>query len=410
MEEKRYAYRIPPCPAYDVEGLESWLGDLARGGLLLEKGGSFAGVMTFEKGKPVNAVYRLEAVQKQGTIWNDTDSPDEEAMALNQEFGWEFVTRHGDFYIYRSFDPRPREMNTDPQVQALALNAVKKRQRSQLIQAAVYIFIWVILKIWAYPLLVTISIGTPLALFLGGYLVYILVKRGLAIIHLGKLQKQLTRSGTLDHKKDWRAQERRHYGSLTIRFAAGLAVVCSVFYIFVQSVAPDNEIKIQDFRGDPPFVTIEDLFPDGQYEKGSDFYNHVNTIRQWSDVLAPENYAWLEFASVTSADGITYTGTLDISYHETVSPAVARALADNYIAFARTNKYFEFLTPPDGDVEFVTAYQTNHVGCTILLVEGSTVIEANIFLENREHGDLSGLWTELMVERLHTKQGSEGDL
>ena len=35
MKEKigKHTFRLPPCPAYDIEGMESWLSDLAMEGL-----------------------------------------------------------------------------------------------------------------------------------------------------------------------------------------------------------------------------------------------------------------------------------------------------------------------------------------------------------------------------------------
>ena len=45
MAETKYRYRIPPCPAYDIPGMESWLEDLAAKGLHLSKDGFF-GILT----------------------------------------------------------------------------------------------------------------------------------------------------------------------------------------------------------------------------------------------------------------------------------------------------------------------------------------------------------------------------
>ena len=39
-DRKTRALRLCPCPPYDVEGMESWLSDLAARGLLLEEDGS----------------------------------------------------------------------------------------------------------------------------------------------------------------------------------------------------------------------------------------------------------------------------------------------------------------------------------------------------------------------------------
>jgi hypothetical protein len=49
-QEPKYAYRLPPCPAYDVEGTERWLSEMARRGLHLSADGFFLGLAVFEKG------------------------------------------------------------------------------------------------------------------------------------------------------------------------------------------------------------------------------------------------------------------------------------------------------------------------------------------------------------------------
>ena len=40
-EERKRAYRLAPCPAYDIEGTESWLEDMAEKGLVLSGDGFF---------------------------------------------------------------------------------------------------------------------------------------------------------------------------------------------------------------------------------------------------------------------------------------------------------------------------------------------------------------------------------
>ena len=99
MEEHiRKAYRLPPCPAYDVEGVESWLSDLAREGLFLERDGIFAGVMSFERRAPQTVRYRLEAVQhRPGFLEGPPGAPEEDLIALYAGYGWEYLLKYGDF-------------------------------------------------------------------------------------------------------------------------------------------------------------------------------------------------------------------------------------------------------------------------------------------------------------------------
>ena len=40
-KEGKQVWKIPPCPVYDVEGMESWLSDMARQGLFTVQGRIF---------------------------------------------------------------------------------------------------------------------------------------------------------------------------------------------------------------------------------------------------------------------------------------------------------------------------------------------------------------------------------
>ena len=131
-EEKKTYYRLAPCPSYDVEGIESWLEDLAEEGLFLTNDGFFCGFGFFHKEEPKKVKYRLQAKSSHGSFVTDSYEPLKEEMELSRELGWEFVVSHGEFFIYRSIEENVRELNSDPEVQAITLKEVKKRQFSSI--------------------------------------------------------------------------------------------------------------------------------------------------------------------------------------------------------------------------------------------------------------------------------------
>ena len=142
--EPRYAYRLPPCPAYDVEGTESWLSEMAKKGFVLTRDGFFAGFGIFEITKPQPLRYRLEASEKQLSAFSEACPPGE-AEELYASFGWHYVAARGQFRIYCTDSDAARELNSDPRVQAIALGMVRKREAGNL---AMTLF-WLL----AYPLL-----------------------------------------------------------------------------------------------------------------------------------------------------------------------------------------------------------------------------------------------------------------
>ena len=101
MEEKR-VYRLPPCPAYDIVATQTWLEQLARQGLQLERFTADVGV--FARAEAAQTRYRLDAYTPSENPLDET-GPTKQAVALAEEFGWEYVCRWKEFDIYRTADP-----------------------------------------------------------------------------------------------------------------------------------------------------------------------------------------------------------------------------------------------------------------------------------------------------------------
>ena len=89
-----------PCPLSDIEGLESWLGDMAAQGLVpVTIGQNFA---RFRCSQPKAVRYRLNAKSAPETFLESAPgTPDGEERALAQECGWYYVTAVGDFFPVR---------------------------------------------------------------------------------------------------------------------------------------------------------------------------------------------------------------------------------------------------------------------------------------------------------------------
>ena len=148
MKEKKRVHKLLPYPSYDVEAIQFWLQEMAQQGWHLEKDGIFMGVVSFGKGEMKRVRYRLEASLKSTSMWAENNGePENEAIQLNQLYGWEYVCKCKNFYIYRSENESSRELNTDPLVQELALKEVCKRQASSLFTLffwlVVYQFAWI---------------------------------------------------------------------------------------------------------------------------------------------------------------------------------------------------------------------------------------------------------------------------
>ena len=147
MENRvRHTYRLCPCSPMDVEGIQSWLEELARDGLVLETDGSFCGIFTFRKETAKTVRYRLTPVRKKQGFWEDSREPSEEEKEYSAQCGWEYVARCGSFHIYSADNPNARPLHTDPAVQAMAMDALRKQQRSLLLSELIYWAILILLR------------------------------------------------------------------------------------------------------------------------------------------------------------------------------------------------------------------------------------------------------------------------
>lgn len=384
----RHAYRLPPCPDYDVEGTQSWLTDLAAQGLHLARDGLFLGIACFEKGEPQSVRYRLEAAEKTTSMWaEDGGLPENAAVELSRELGWEYVANRGQFYIYRSAAPGVRELNTDPAVQALALDVVCKRQRRRFVNVLADILFWLLL----YPLLqlrgafflLMLAVRTWFFLFGAALLLWELGRNMVQLLHLSKLKHQLQSAGSIDHAKDWKSKAAAHHLKNALR--RGLIVLWLLLLLlrWNDDALDKNKRPLADCAVDPPFATLADLAGEGgSYELQS--YGFSNTVEVWSDLLAPVNCDWNETADVTLPDGRRISGGLRVYYHETRSPALARAIAEEYVRKDRYDHVFSLLRESRyeplalGSVEadFAAAYTGSLHFPTLVLQTGNKLLRA----------------------------------
>jgi hypothetical protein len=263
-EERKRAYRLAPCPAYDIEGTESWLEDMAEKGLVLSGDGFFAGVACFWKTEPRQLRYRLEAAPEGTGLWSGNGGlPAEEAVEINEAYGWKYVANRGQFHIYCTDDPSAREMHTDPDVQALALNIANKRARANMITALIYFMIFPLIHLRGGVLLTAVHMGS--GLMLGGLLlVLIALGRTVArVLHLRRLRKRLS-AGEAPHRKNWR--RRALYHRLSRPIFIGLTIIWLGFFFqgWSNENLGGNIMPLEEFTGQIPFATLADMVPAGE--------------------------------------------------------------------------------------------------------------------------------------------------
>ncbi len=377
MRERRTLYRLPPCPAYDVEGTESWLGDMAREGWHLAADGVWCGVARFERGEPRTVRYRLAAAKGSTSIWADGDGrPDGEQVETGAALGWEYVGNRGEFHIFRSDDPAALELDTDPQVQALALEAVRNRQQTSLVTWFLWVVIYPLFQIRGTVLLSVLQFGTPLTLGLVGVLLWSLLAAGREYFHLRKLKKRLEAGEPLEHKANWQKKRRWYWGLKAARWAFVLCMLCLLTHAW--AAWEDGEIPMAGYGGTPPFATLADLAGEGAVRMGGSMPEY-DTVREWSDPLAPVNLYWAEHGDYRLADGTDFDGMLYVYYHRVASPWLAQRLAEEYRRKDCWDSLWDRdrvqdLDCPDLGADWAVAYQD--IFPTVVFRKGSVVVRA----------------------------------
>ena len=403
MKEPARCLRLPPCPHYDVEGMESWLSDMAAKGWRLEPDDFFFGLASFSRTEPGPVRYRLEASLKRVSTWDaDGGVPDREARELNEAEGWEYAGRRGEFFIYRTGDPDAPELQTDPRVQAMAVKAVEKRRTASLIILLVELsVIWLLYALKGASLLLGIAM-TGLSFLLPLELVVLL---GLGILfaelrYLRRLRRKLLAGSPPDRKKDWR--------SVAIWYHAAhgafwlLLILYAVLSLRILGVRLEHRDRtpLADYTGTPPFATIAD-FAEGTYtETWADV--NFDYVSQWSNVFLHTGMEWGEHAEVRRADGSRLEGGLYVDYFEARSEWLAKRIAAEYrrVVKARAGKTYEPLTLPDLGLDEASACRdvTHHP--TVVLRKGNTVVRAMFYQTGEDERLPLEEWAAIMADSI----------
>ncbi len=388
-ENIKYTYRLPPCPAYDVEGTERWLGDMAARGLLLAPDGFFLGFATFERRAPCAARYRLEAVPKIG-MFDESDAPAAEAVDLAAEYGWEYIGRRGEFYIYRTAREDARELNTDPRVQALAMKAVRSRQRWNLLDLLFWLILWPLLQneavVYRSPMLTALTLGTWLTLFSIVMIVWLCSRAVVRAVMLERLYRKLSRGESAADQQtgtaEWEKRAHRHRAVTVIR-AALIAVWIGLLSVrLLNWMAESDEMSLKEYIGageDIPFATVQELaitqgMPASYRQTMSGW---GNTVTAWRDVLSPVNIDFCEIAEVTLTDGRVIEGGLYVDYHETSAPWIAARIAREYHRLDRRDEDYKPLALDLPEADYAVAYLDALHMQTVVIQVGDRVIHAS---------------------------------
>lgn len=319
--ERPTVRRLAPCPPYDVEACESWLGDMAEQGLMLELWGRLDVRFRREAPRPVR--YRLTAARLKGNVlFSPPGSPDAGEKALYEEAGWHFVCRQNEFYIYACDDPTAPEPHTDPAVQALSLKMACRSAVLSFVGWAIVIALRSselfsgdgFLNLVEYPLTALVFAFCYLSLMLTSL-------QNLYCIF--SLRRKLKRGLPPDHHKNWRWSAPLH------RCANGLwrlALPFLIVLLFCVIFHPDRSTYLRNTEEEKaamPFATLEDL-AEGTFVPDEERYQYSELRRS---LLAPTIWEYSESGQIVQGGRAVLDTYMTVDYYDTLLPLLARLLA-----------------------------------------------------------------------------------
>ena len=401
----QYIYRRPPYPAYDMEGIESWLEDLAADGLMLDENGYLFGLMQFQPGTPRKLKYRLEPIEKNTIIFPaEVPLPSEKKLSLYADFGWEYLGTFFDFYIYRSTSENPIELNTDPTLQALALRHVRRRSGILLGIAVMFQAVFGVILTRKWPLINIIERGWQSFAALVALLVVFLIYTLISYLHTTRLQKKLQRGEPLSRSKNWRHGRFLRRIFLSLPFL--LYILSAYFNASSTNAIYAHEVDATTYSDPLPFITIAETAPERIFESQID----APILSIWSTPFTPTNIYWSESVRQTDPQDDIWTGELQVHYHEASREWIAKKLAKEYkqrqdqrvgelhapgISYSNADYRAE-------DYGFDELYvYDSFFNTVIILRNGTTVIRATCALHTWGSSDAHfQLWLEQMAEKL----------
>jgi len=399
-EERKVSrsHRLCPCGSMDIEGIQSWLEDLAMEGLLLERESIFCGFWSFERTAPRKAVYRLEVVR--GKFLEDTDAPREEVVETADAMGWEYVTRYGSFYIYRSFDPLARPLHTDPELQSMTVRWLRRRCWSDLILDLIYVLVLILLRrsTLGQVFLGAATVGLVYALCLLGLMAFFLLRPIANIYYLQRAIRKLKTAGALSGGKAWKPRARLWAASRILPVLLLLGVAGGLLTGLVHST---ESYPLEEYSGNAPFLSMEQLYPEATVTDRTDMGDY-NTFLQWDTALS-RNTQWTESGSIT-LEGESHYFILRLHIHETCGSWLAKGVFRDYYAedaHRYNGKRFEEGSAPETDLDQVLVYSS--YGIRYLLIRhGGTVIHGTVQIRHGEDPDRWQDWL-LAMEALLTR-------
>lgn len=386
MAEEKHIYRLPPCPARDIDAMEAWLTDMAADGLLLTKDGFFGGFGIFRKDTPHRVRYRLTPTAKRPSIWsNDNGEPEDTALYHWRRYGWEYLTYREDFHIYYTEDPLATDPPYDRETREQVLTVLSKRYRSSVL-SGVSVGLLSSMALDGDLVRATLYLGLWRSLFILAVLISFVMSSVFKAVHYRRLRRRLLDADSLHRESvDWRTRSWRHHILSGTQVTACIAMLVMLLTMWAAEAEDDGRLPLSDYPGTPPFAALDAFAPEGtRFVRDDSEFMTTNTYRAWSDPLAPVIIDWYE-----TGDLLDHNDTepnyisMDVTYYETASPLLAKMLAwecwwEHRLLNRRYQEY-DLPSPEELGVDEARAFMGKHRLIQYVFRKGSIVCHITHF-------------------------------
>lgn len=312
-------------PTYltDVEVIESWLNDMAKKGLILNK---ISNKATFYKRSPRNVQYRLVPLCKR------EKSPDIEVLEYYRECGWVYVTTaSGLFHIYISNCENPREIHSDPIVESYGYKFLLKRCTLESLFALAMVLITIFYVFRDYiisgtPILKLINDGIYSQTFLLFSVAIIVFRCIINVVNLKRILLNL-RDGNVEIPK------RKYRTHMKLNKVFNFIISSFIFVLFISTFFCEYSswiMGIKDYGKELPVIAMSEIEKDKIYTYG---YLNENTISFKKTFLAPCQYSFKEKGLIRKDDinkTDLYVPEVDVNYYELRVKFFAEPLVEEY--------------------------------------------------------------------------------
>ena len=390
MKQKKRRYLLPPCREWDIPGMESWLEDMSMMGWKFKWTRLGGLIFEFEETAPHPVKFRMEPIQKRHGRF--VEAPDEDQRRFYEDFGWKFICRHGTFFLYRNEDPAAPELSTDPQLQALTMDYLKRSIRRSLV---IGMLLWVplLLAFISHFFLFSDHLsGTVYTFLFCSFYFFSITDHWILFFRTERQLKQFDKGIPMTHRKNW------HPGSFIHR-AGTVTMLLSCFVLVFAAINARfalNHTPLEQWTEPVPFVTYTELAPENANVTVSRISN--GTVRYWSDPVMPVNYEWLDGGSYYYPGEKEKGRILKVNYHETSSPFIAQCLAANYRQLYYLRYQSACVAFPELGFDYAAGYY-NQYGLDLLVIQHGKICICLELGGGDDHFTTEN-WAKLMADRL----------